>query len=57
MLETRGVTIQLNRKIQLELITANENGVRVPGPDVPIVEADLLLVATGRKPNSEGTRP
>jgi dihydrolipoamide dehydrogenase len=54
MLEMRGVTIQLNRKIQLELITANENGVRVPGPDGPIVEADLLLVATGRKPNSEG---
>lgn len=54
MLEMRGVTIQLNCKIQLELITANENGVRVPGPDGPIVEADLVLVATGRKPNSEG---
>ncbi len=54
MLEMRGVTIQLNRKIYLDQIATNENGVLVSGPDEPIVEADLVLVATGRKPNSEG---
>jgi dihydrolipoamide dehydrogenase len=54
MLEMRGVTIQLNRKIYLDKTTTNENGIRISGPDGPIVEADLGLVATGRKPNSEG---
>jgi dihydrolipoamide dehydrogenase len=53
MLEMRGVTIQLNRKIHMDQIATNETGVRVPGPDGPIVDADLVLVATGRKPNSE----
>src|SRR5260370_22410502 len=53
MLEMRGVTIQLNRKIYLDQITTDENGVRVPGPDGLIVEADLLFVASGRKTNSE----
>jgi dihydrolipoamide dehydrogenase len=54
MLEMRGVTILLNRKILLDQIVANETGVRVRGSDGPTIDADLVLVATGRKPNSEG---
>jgi pyruvate/2-oxoglutarate dehydrogenase complex dihydrolipoamide dehydrogenase (E3) component len=53
MLEKRGVSIQLERIISLELIEEYEDGVRIPVPGSPAVEADLLLVATGRKPNVE----
>ena len=53
-LEMNGVTIQLNRKICLDEVEADDDGVRIPGPGGSIVEADLVLVATGRKPNSQG---
>jgi dihydrolipoyl dehydrogenase len=53
MLEMRGVSIQLERNISLKLIEEYEEGVRIPIPGGPAVEADLVLVATGRKPNAE----
>jgi dihydrolipoamide dehydrogenase len=54
MLDMRGVTIQLERTISLQQIEEYEEGVRVPVSGSPAVEADLVLVATGRKPNLEG---
>ncbi|MBV8141429.1 MAG: NAD(P)/FAD-dependent oxidoreductase, partial [Verrucomicrobia bacterium] len=54
MLEMRGVAIQLNRNVSLQQIEENEEGIRVQVRDGPAVEADLVLVATGRKPNLEG---
>jgi dihydrolipoamide dehydrogenase len=54
MLEMRGVTIQLQRKISLLEIQEYDEGVRIPVPGAPAVEADLVLLATGRKPNLEG---
>ena len=53
MLEMRGVTIQLERDIALQLIEEYEEGVRVPVPGSQAIEADLVLVASGRKPNVE----
>jgi dihydrolipoamide dehydrogenase len=53
MLQMRGVTIQLQRKISLHQIEEYEEGVRIPLPGSPTIEADLVLVATGRKPNLE----
>jgi pyruvate/2-oxoglutarate dehydrogenase complex dihydrolipoamide dehydrogenase (E3) component len=54
MLEMRGVSIQLERIVSLERIEESEEGVRVPVSGGPAIEADLVLVATGRKPNVEG---
>jgi dihydrolipoamide dehydrogenase len=54
MLEMRGVTLQLNRNIFWDQIKEHETGVRIPEAGGQSVEADLVLVATGRKPNSEG---
>jgi dihydrolipoamide dehydrogenase len=54
MLEMRGVTIQLERTVSPHQIEEHEQGVRIPVPGSPAVEADLVLVATGRKPNLEG---
>jgi dihydrolipoamide dehydrogenase len=54
MLEMRGVTIQLNRQIPLHQIEESQEGVRIPVPGTSAVEADLVLLATGRKPNLEG---
>jgi dihydrolipoamide dehydrogenase len=53
MLEMRGVTIQVDRNIFLDQIKEHETGVRIPEAGGQSVEADLVLVATGRKPNSE----
>jgi dihydrolipoamide dehydrogenase len=53
-LETRGVSVQIQRKISLEQIEQYEEGVRVPGSGKPALETDLVLVATGRQPNLEG---
>jgi dihydrolipoamide dehydrogenase len=53
MLEMRGISIQLERNISLQLIEEFEEGVRIPIPGNPAIEADLVLVATGRKPNVE----
>jgi dihydrolipoamide dehydrogenase len=54
MLEMRGVQIVLQRKISLPQIEQYEDGVRIPIPGGPVVECDLALLATGRKPNLEG---
>jgi pyruvate/2-oxoglutarate dehydrogenase complex dihydrolipoamide dehydrogenase (E3) component len=54
MLEMRGVTIQLQTTISLSQMEEYEEGVRIPIPGSPAIEADLVLVATGRKPNLEG---
>jgi dihydrolipoamide dehydrogenase len=54
MLEMRGVTIQLQRKISLDQMVEYEESVRIPLPGSTAVEADLVLLATGRKPNLEG---
>ena len=53
-LEMRGVTIQLERHVSLEQIEEYEEGVRIPVPGCSAIEADLVLLATGRKPNLEG---
>jgi dihydrolipoamide dehydrogenase len=53
-LEMRGVTIQLERQVSLEQIEEYEEGVRIPVPGCSAIEADLVLLATGRKPNLEG---
>jgi dihydrolipoamide dehydrogenase len=53
-LEMRGVSVQVQRQISLEQIEQYEEGVRVPGFGKPALEADLVLVATGRQPNLEG---
>ena len=53
-LEMRGVTIQLERHVSLEQIEEYEEVVRIPVPGCSAIEADLVLLATGRKPNLEG---
>ena len=53
-LAMQGVTILLDRNISLDQIEATENGVCIHGLGERIVEADLVLMATGRKPNSVG---
>jgi dihydrolipoamide dehydrogenase len=53
-LEMRGVTIQLGRNISLDQIEEYEEGVRIPVPGSRALETDLVLLATGRKPNVEG---
>jgi dihydrolipoamide dehydrogenase len=54
MLEMRGVTIRLESSIPLQQIEEYEEGVRIPVPGGPAIEADLVLLAIGRKPNLEG---
>jgi len=54
MLETRGVKIRLSEDISLDRIEEGETGVRVPERGGRGVDADAVLIATGRKPNSEG---
>jgi dihydrolipoamide dehydrogenase len=53
-LGSRGVTIQLNCDVSFAQIETTKTGVRIPVPGGKSVEADLVLVATGRKPNSHG---
>ena len=53
-LEMRGVTIRLERHVSLEQIEEYEEGVRIPVPGCSAIEADLVLLATGRRPNLEG---
>jgi len=50
----QGVTILLNQNISLDQIDGNETGVCIRGHPGSLVEADLALVTTGRKPNSRG---
>jgi len=53
-LAMQGVTILLDCNISLDQIGATENGVCIHGLGERLVEADLVLMATGRKPNSVG---
>jgi dihydrolipoamide dehydrogenase len=52
-LEMRGVSVQIQRKISVEEIEQYEEGVRLPGSGKSALETDLVLVATGRRPNLE----
>jgi dihydrolipoamide dehydrogenase len=54
MLEMRGVVIQFQRNVSLSEIGEYDEGVRVPVPGCSAIEADLVLIATGRRPNLEG---
>jgi dihydrolipoamide dehydrogenase len=54
MLEMRGVKVHLGQNISLVQIEDHETGVRIPDASGKSVEADVVLVATGRKPNSQG---
>jgi dihydrolipoamide dehydrogenase len=49
----QGVTVLLNRSISMDLIDSNLKGVWIGSGDNQ-VEADLVLMATGRIPNSRG---
>ncbi|MGA8658916.1 MAG: NAD(P)/FAD-dependent oxidoreductase [Chthoniobacterales bacterium] len=53
-LEMRGVNIMRNHEVALGEIEESETGLRIPGHGGEAVDADLALVATGRRPNSEG---
>jgi dihydrolipoamide dehydrogenase len=54
MLEMRGVKILLQHKIATQQIEEYEDGVRIPVSSGLVVESEILLLATGRKPNLEG---
>jgi dihydrolipoyl dehydrogenase len=53
LLEDRSVAVQLNRHISFADIEVKGNRVSIPGSDGRAIEADLVLVATGRTPNLE----
>ncbi|MBV8900344.1 MAG: NAD(P)/FAD-dependent oxidoreductase [Verrucomicrobia bacterium] len=53
-LTTRGVKILLNFDAGLNDLAEHETAVRVRSRDGQAVEAEMVLVATGRKPNSQG---
>ena len=51
-LESRGIEILVSRRVKR--LTPGDSGISVECDDGVVVEADRLLVATGRKPNVEG---
>jgi dihydrolipoamide dehydrogenase len=53
-LTTRGVRILLNFEAGLSDLAEYETGVRIRSRDGQTLEAEMVLVATGRKPNSQG---
>jgi dihydrolipoamide dehydrogenase len=53
LLEDRRVAVQLNRHVSFANIEIKGDRVCVPGSDGQAIEADLVLVATGRTPNLE----
>lgn len=53
-LRERGVRILLNFEAGLTDVVEDETGVRIRSRDGQAVEAELALVATGRRPNSDG---
>jgi dihydrolipoamide dehydrogenase len=53
-LEMRGVNIIRNRQVALHEIRESETDVLVRSQGGQTVDAEVLLVATGRRPNSEG---
>ena len=56
-LEMRGVNIVRNQQVALDEIRESETGILVRGQDGQIVDADVALVATGRRPDSCLTSP
>ena len=55
-LSEHGVRIILNHDVSFPLAQTTETQVLIQGPDGTMIEADLVLVATGRKPNTENLR-
>ena len=51
-LQTRGVALHLNCEVSLDQIVTAENDGRILKIDNQSIDADLVLVATGRRPNS-----
>jgi dihydrolipoamide dehydrogenase len=51
-LKERGVNLEVQYPVYFEQIAERSDCVLIPGPNGRCVEADLVLVATGRKPNS-----
>jgi dihydrolipoamide dehydrogenase len=54
VLEDRGVKIQVNHEVSFAQVEGREDGVCIPGPGGQSIVANLVLMATGRTPNSEG---
>jgi pyruvate/2-oxoglutarate dehydrogenase complex dihydrolipoamide dehydrogenase (E3) component len=52
-LAMRGVQIELNHEVEFNEIEESETGIRIPGHRGEDVDADLVLMATSRRPNSE----
>jgi dihydrolipoamide dehydrogenase len=50
----RQVKIHLNHRVSFAEIKETKDGLSIPGPGEQSIEANLMLVATGRKPNSQG---
>jgi dihydrolipoyl dehydrogenase len=55
-LRERGVRTILNHDVAFPHSQTTEERVLLNGPDGAMIEADLVLVATGRKPNTENLR-
>jgi dihydrolipoamide dehydrogenase len=55
-LRERGVRIIVNHEVSFPHTQTIEERVLLKGPDGAIIDADLVLVATGRKPNTENLR-
>jgi dihydrolipoamide dehydrogenase len=53
LLEDRSVAVRLNRPVSFANIEVKGNRVCIPDSDGQAIEADLVLVATGRTPNLE----
>jgi dihydrolipoamide dehydrogenase len=53
-LQTRGVALRLNCVVSADQIVTDKTGVHISVPDQKSVDADLVLLATGRRPNSAG---
>jgi dihydrolipoamide dehydrogenase len=54
LLEDRRVKIQVDHQVSFAQVEEKEEGVCIPGPGGQSIEANLVLVATGRTPKSEG---
>jgi dihydrolipoamide dehydrogenase len=53
-LVVQGVTVLLNKNVSLDQIERDGDTLRLRGLGESVVEGDLVLMATGRKPNSKG---
>jgi dihydrolipoamide dehydrogenase len=53
-LEIRGVNIMRNRQVAVDEIRESETNVFIRGESGQGIDADVALVVTGRRPNSEG---